>query len=359
MGIIAKNVLICPLNWGLGHVSRIVPIITKLNQRGHHIYVACNKQQYFFLKKELDCFEWIPVANPEIFYNRKGLTLGTYFRLFFQMIYNYKLDRTTLKKILKRYPIDVVISDNRYGCYSKKITSIIITHQTSLILPRKLQIFSRIVNYYLKKRIEKFHYCWIPDVIEVNGYAGILSHANNIKNSHYIGLLSRFNAAGSNNKDLKYEVIAVLSGPEPQRSIFFDLLLKQMMLINMPCVIVKGEIDDKVKKEEYKKVTVYNYLDSHNLEKLIAQSKYIIARSGYSTIMDLICLNRTALLVPTPGQTEQEYLASFYDQRKMFYIVNQEELNLNEAIQQLSFYNLNHQYIDNNYLEEALQKVNL
>ncbi len=307
----------------------------------------------------MDCFEWIPVANTEIFYNRKGLTLGTYFRLFFQMLYMYKLDRITLKKILKRYSIDLVISDNRYGCYSKQIISILITHQTSLKLPGKLRYFTFILNYCLKKVIEKFDYCWIPDVPDMNGYAGILSHTNKIKNSLYIGLLSRFNDIKKNKTDVKYELIAILSGPEPQRSIFFNILKNQMISLNKPCVIVKGEIDNELKKETYDNLVVYNYLDAENLEKTIAQSKYIITRSGYSTIMDLICLNRTAILVPTPGQSEQEYLAFFYDQRKMFYIVTQEDLNLNEAIQQLSFYNTNHQYIDKNYLEEALQKVNL
>lgn len=358
MGINTKNALICPLDWGLGHVSRIIPIIRKLQEQSFNVYISCSKKQYYFLKNEGLNFEWIPTEFPEIRYSNKKINLINLFNLLFKTYFGIIRDKNKLKKILKKQTFNLIISDNRYGCYSSKVYSVIVTHQLNIKLPSYIKWAEPLVNIYVKYRLNKFDECWVPDVPNKTNYAGVLSIKHNLP-VKYVGLLSRFENIKSSaiTSTPPYEVLGIISGPEPQKTIFFKILLQQMKLLGSPCAIAYGnpEADSKVKNED--NVTIYNHSNGIELYSLIQSSKNIVARSGYSTIMDLIILKRTAILVPTPGQPEQEYLAEYYQMRKLFVIQQQSSFSLTDALSQLSVYTMNHQYIPNHELDEAIENL--
>lgn len=356
----SKNVLICSLDWGMGHASRLIPIINKLQKKGHKIFISCSKNQQHFFLNEITNYTWVPSACPPIKYNDKGLGLKDLFKLIPTIFKGIKKDKKNIEQWVNIYHIDLIISDNRYGCYSSKAYSVIITHQVKIELPPIFKWAEKIVHKRIKKLIYRFNRCWIPDVAEMPSYAGDLSHQFSLNGkSAFIGLLSRFEMLNNKNEenDFSYELLGVVSGPEPQRTNFANILLSQMFELNKPCILVLGDFSKPQTTKQEKNVTIYSSMNTMELYQAIQASKYIIARSGYSTIMDLICLKRSAILVPTPGQTEQEYLAEYYKSRKMFVIANQNTLNIYDAISQLSVYSWIYHYNAEENLELELERV--
>lgn len=242
------------------------------------------------------------------------------------------------------------------GCYYKLIPSIIITHQINIKLPPSVVFLEPILSWYIKKRIRKFRYCWVPDIPSFPNFAGNLSQPKKWA-VQYIGILSRFEKAASPVQTAQYEVLGIISGPEPQRTIFTELLIKQMKQLPYRCALVLGKTEYSEKITQENNITIYSFANSSELYQLISSSKYIVARSGYSTIMDLISLQRSAIIVPTPGQTEQEYLAHYYQTRKIFVISIQENFQLDKALEELSVYTFNYQYTSNHLLNNAIEKI--
>ncbi len=360
MGInrLSNNVLICPLDWGLGHISRILPIIYKLQEKSFNIYISCSKKQYLFLKNERINFIWLPTTSPEIRYSKKKINFLVLLNLIYKTYIGILRDKQNIKKIIKKYPFDLIISDNRYGCYSSKVYSIVVTHQLSIKLSSYLKWAEPLVNVYIRYRINKFDDCWVPDVQDLPNYAGNLSKNKYLKPT-YIELLSRFELL-KNNTPLhtpSYDVLGIISGPEPQKTVFYNILLKQMKQLKIPCAIVCGNPNTNVSINNDENVCIYNHANSLMLYSLIKTSKNIVARSGYSTIMDLIVLQKTAILVPTPGQTEQEYLANYYKMRKLFVIQEQNTFNLTNALTQLSTYNFDYNFISSHKLNKAIENL--
>ncbi len=358
MGIANKsnNVLLCPLDWGLGHVARIVPIIRRLQKRGYTVYVACSDKQYYFLQQEVENIEWIPCSSPKIEYRNGPLRTIDLIKLIPKIYVSVVRDRRKLKKIIKQYSFAAIISDNRYGCFHKDIPSVIITHQLSIKLPKKVKWAEDLINSGISHLIKRFSYCWVPDVVTIPNYAGDLSF-NKRLSPVYIGLLSRFEGKNANQTESTYEVLGIVSGPEPQRTIFEQQLLTQMKSLQKPCVLVSGNVKTNLFPFQDDNVMVYPLATSDLLLNFVAQSKYIVSRSGYSTIMDLIHLKRTAVLVPTPGQTEQEYLAEYYNMRKLFVVQSQQEFDLQTALCQLSVYSMNIRYVPDNKLDKAIDDL--
>jgi len=166
--------------------------------------------------------------------------------------------------------------------------------------------------------IEKFSTCWIADLEGELSIAGLLSHPSGLPSIpvKYIGILSRFYK--SENRHQKNALLILLSGPEPQRSEFEDILFGQLSNSTLDTVIVRGLPGSDLPVPFIREgVEVWNHLPSEVLNELLNNSKYIVARSGYSTIMDLLAVKRNAILIPTPGQTEQEYLGHHLHEKKM------------------------------------------
>jgi len=264
-----------------------------------------------------------------------------------KLFFIYKKKNLWLKKNIKKYKIDAVISDNRFGMNSKKIPSVYITHQ--LLIKTGNIFLEKIVQKIHYHFIKKYNYCWVPDCKE-NGLAGELSHQENMtSNIVYVGSLSRFELL----KDIPkvYDVLISISGPEPQRTVFEKIILDQLNNFNKKILIVRGlPNENKNLKLDNESIKIVNHLPANELNKAFQQSEIIICRSGYTTIMDLAKLNKNAVLVATPGQTEQEYLSTYLMKKNFFYSVEQNKVSLNTVYRDASVFQfINPPSCTNNY----------
>ena len=332
-----QTILVCPLDWGLGHASRCVPIIKKLTEEGKKVIVGADKAPLSFLQKEFPEIETIVVPGQPISYSAKGSSL----KLFCEAVKFYrfiKKEHLLLDKIIEEKKIDCVVSDNRYGLYSKKIKSIIITHQ---IFP-KTPVGEGYLTKKISKLLDKFNEVWVPDYEGEKNLSGELSHNKNKrpKNLKYIGPLSRFDRIDSSKiKEYKYDVCAIVSGPEPQRSIFEKEIEQAVINQKLRVVFFRGK-PESVRTAPHANIKVFNHASTGEMQKTILQSKLIVCRSGYSSIMDLTLLSKNAILVATPGQYEQEYLANLHKNNPLFLIQKQGALNIKKAITNLTYNNL-------------------
>ncbi|SEQ16541.1 glycosyltransferase [Flavobacterium urocaniciphilum] len=300
----APKILIAPLNWGLGHASRCIPIILALKENGYIPVIASDGAALELLKREFpnDIFESLPTFNIEYAKEKENFR----FKIFKQLpklFYSIRKEKKLLNKIIKRHAISGIISDNRPGIYSSKIPSVYITHQITVLSGNTTWFSSKFHHYFIKKYKE----CWIPDVKEGVNLSGRLSHeSNKLTNLKYIGPLTRLK---KKNVTKKYDLIIVLSGPEPQRTLLENKLIEELASYKGTILLVKGLVETEQKISTQNQFIIYNFMETDELETAIQESNYIICRSGYSSLMDLAFLGTKAFLIPTPGQFEQEYLA--------------------------------------------------
>jgi UDP-N-acetylglucosamine transferase subunit ALG13 len=324
-------VLIVPLDWGLGHATRCIPIINELIAEGFEVLLGAENEVAALFQKEFPALTIIPIQGYRVTYTKiKRLFFIKMLFQFFKINNAIKRERIWLENAIKKYNIQVVISDNRFGLYHKYVKSVFITHQLNIITGNRFaDKIAQKINY---KYINHFKECWVPDDMSENNLAGKLSHPS-INPSipiKYIGAISRFKKI---EQAKTIDLAVLISGPEPQRTIFENLLLKQMKLLSLKMVLVRGLPLSKntvLSKEENLKII--NHLPATALNELLLSTKMVIARSGYSTIMDLAKLQQIAILVPTPGQTEQEYLAKYLQEKKYCITENQAEFNLERAL---------------------------
>jgi len=326
------TVLVSPLNWGLGHATRCVPIIRLLLAKDCRVIICGSGNSLIMLKAEFPQLEYEVIAEYNIKYSKNKSLFAL--KLLFQLplFYIGKIKETVfLKKIVAKYSPDIIISDNRYGFYNKNAYSVLITHQIKPMLPAGFKwlqpLFWRILSFWLKP----FDEIWIPDYSD-NGLAGKLSET--IKNSKYkyCGLLSRFKGLEVIDENYRADVLIILSGPEPQRTIFEKLCRQSLPIGNKKVVMVLGSPNNKTNEINSTNYNVFSHLPTEELSKFISNASLIISRSGYSSIMDYLVLGKKAILVPTPGQTEQEYLAEYHFKRGNFLFIPQNKFNLIEAI---------------------------
>jgi len=299
-----KNILVAPLNWGLGHATRCIPIIRELQKNGFTPILASDGDALKLLIKEFPLLRHIELPSYNIKYPKKGI----YFKLKLlvqtpKLINAVKKERKEIQNIITAQNIRGIISDNRFGVHHKSIPSVYITHQLNVLSGITTLLSSRFHQYIIKK----FNECWVPDSNDEYNYSGKLGHISNSKiNLKYIGILSRFKKTEITTK---YDYLILLSGPEPQRTILEKKLYKEFENATEKILFVKGKIEPEQKITSEKNITSYNYMTSNELETAINESDLIIARSGYTTIMDLARMNKKAFFIPTPGQFEQVYLA--------------------------------------------------
>ena len=329
-----KRILIAPLDWGLGHATRCIPIIKELLTLDCEVLIAADKKIFLLLKKEFPNTVFLPCKGYEIQYSRsKGLfSLHLLFQ-FPKIIFSIFKEKKWLKKAVKLHSIDAVISDNRFGMFHKKIPSIYITHQLFIKTGNRVTEFiAQKIHYYF---IKKYTACWVPDK-KINGLAGLLSHPKkNPQNVFYIGTLSRFKPI--KNLEKTYDLLITISGPEPQRNIFEKIIVQELKDFSGKALVIRGiPSEENVYSSLNDSIMIIDHIPAHELNKVMEQSKIIISRCGYSTVMDLVVLGKKAILIPTPGQTEQEYLAEYLYEKKYFFSVEQKNFSLPQALEKYS-----------------------
>ncbi|TRZ43319.1 glycosyltransferase [Robertkochia solimangrovi] len=299
-----KRILIAPLNWGLGHATRCIPIIRLLLESGFDPVIGSDGDALQLLQNEFEDLEFVELPEYKIQYAEKG----RYFKL--KMVWDspkimkaISKEHKMTKKIVEDRAIDGIISDNRLGVYSKKVPSVFITHQLNVLTGNTTRFSSAIHQ----KVISKFQECWVPDVAGEPNLSGVLGHPEKpLHNVRYIGPLSRLEKL---DLPLKYELMVLLSGPEPQRSMLEQRLLEQVQDFKGNVLFVRGKIEPRQSVVTKGVAKVYNFMTSEQLEVAFAKSRMILCRSGYTTVMDLAKLDKKAFFIPTPGQYEQEYIA--------------------------------------------------
>jgi len=299
-----KKIIVAPLNWGLGHATRCIPIIQGLLDNGFEPVIASDGVALELLKKEFPKLISFELPSYDIQYAEKGKNFK--WKMIAQLpkiISTIKKERSKINKILDAYNFDGIISDNRLGVYSKDVPSVFITHQLN-VLTGNTSWFTTKLH---KKYIQKFNECWVPDVENGQNLSGKLGHPTELfKNVKYIGPLSRL---CKKPMPIKYDLMVLLSGPEPQRTLLEQKIIAELEKYPKKVIFIKGVIEKNQTKIEKGNVTYFNFMNSKEIETTFNESNHILCRSGYTTVMDLAKLNKKAFFIPTPGQYEQEYLA--------------------------------------------------
>lgn len=324
------NILICPLEWGLGHAARMIPLAMKLREMNNNVIIGSGEDHLTLFRTEVPGLSYIKFPGFKPSYSR---FLPQYLSLLFKipyLLYQSIVEHYRLKIIIKENAIDIIISDNRFGLWNTKITSVYVTHMPLIPLPKPMKFLEPVGVFLHRKIIKRYSLCFIPDLPGEHNLTGRLSHGFKLPDSvRYIGILSRFtNLIGpphENPVKFQHNTI-ILSGPEPQREI-----LKQKLVILLKdkiphTIIFEGKPGKTGEITTNGNITCYNHLPASRMKEMIEGSKSIITRSGYSTIMELVSLNCTALIIPTPGQTEQEYLAEYLSEKGWFYTVSQDRI---------------------------------
>jgi UDP:flavonoid glycosyltransferase YjiC (YdhE family) len=326
-------ILVSPLDWGLGHTTRCIPLIAELISLGCDVVIACNSTQKAILQQE---FPQVDFAELEGYNMRYGKNrLATFGRLLFQapkILTKIKQENQWLRAFLTQNRVDAVISDNRFGLYAPAIPTVFITHQLQ-VKTGLGAMADKIVLRWNYRKIRPFTVCWVPDSADSPSLAGELSHPASMPGIpvQYIGGLSRLSACATPGEDV---LLIILSGPEPLRTVFETLLLKQLAAYKGKVVLVRGLPAQQHLPSVPAHCTVYNHVDAATLHQLICSAKLVISRCGYTTVMDLLKLQKKSILVPTPGQAEQEYLADHLREQGLAYTVKQKDFSLSKALQE-------------------------
>lgn len=327
-----KRILITPLDWGLGHATRCIPIIRLLLEKGNDVCIATSGLALPLLKQEFPHQPFFELPSYQARYSSK---LPLMLKVFLQSPHFLRIilqEHQIIEKLVTEQAIDVVISDNRYGCYSKKVKNIFMTHQLTLLMPPALYWLQGLVNYFNHRLIRRFDACWVPD-FKTNPITGELTQTAGL-NTTFIGMLSRFRKSEIQ-VEKKYDLLVLLSGPEPQRSMLENLILQQVKEYTGKVLFVRGLPNTN---ETLAGVESVSHLSSKDLQGVIAASILVLARSGYTTIMDLYFLGKKAIFIPTPGQTEQEYLAKQLTERGIAFSVEQRDFDLVKALEAAKAY---------------------
>lgn len=295
------RILVSPLDWGLGHAARMIPVIAYLIARKQEVFISSYGESHEFLKKEFPALQHIHHPGISVTYPVDGKMTSHLLKQLPSLIFQLRREKTYTSKLVERIRPDLILSDNRYGVYSPDVYSIFITHQTKIKTPN----FNRLVNAVNHNLIHRFNECWIPDD-PFGKFSGTLSDAAALKIKYnYMGCLSTV----EDQADSKvYDYCFIISGPEPQRTLFAEKVNEVLKQIADRKVIIITAIEYDFTNRSAHHEVLYKAGRGYASSQILSSS-VVVSRPGYSTIMDLAGTGIKALFIPTPGQTEQEYLA--------------------------------------------------
>lgn len=321
-------VLVAPLNWGLGHATRCIPIIRALQENHYTPIIASDGEALALLKKEFPYLLCLELPSYQIEYPEDASKFRWKMMQQLPKILEALLaEKKIIKGLVNKYNLCGIISDNRLGVRSKKVPSVFITHQLRVLTGSTTWFSSSLHQNF----IQKFDEVWIPDFADELNLSGKMGHLKNPEPNHkYIGPLSRFTK-----KDLpkKYDLFVLLSGPEPHRGKIEIQLREMLNSYTGNLLFVSGKIEAEQKKFSLDSHTYMNFMTSSQVEQAMQESALVLCRSGYSTVMDLVALNKKAFFIPTPGQFEQEYLAKRLKKAGFFPFAKQSQFKLEHLLE--------------------------
>lgn len=332
------KVFFAALDWGLGHTTRSVPVLRNILNHNHQLFIGCTQRQEIIYRQNLSVVRYIRLGSTEPVLSNSGSQTLAFLRYIPQFLRAIRKERRSLHKLHQIHNFNLVLSDNRYGIYIKGCKNILISHQLNLILPDRLKTTSWLVNRIIHRWINRFDTCIVPDYKSSLNLTSKLSQIFKGCKPEIIhtGPLSMMSSIIPQKTEIP-EVLIILSGPEKQRSVFEQKIINQLDQNDFNCrtLVIRGLPGSSRDEND----SFRNHAPSAQLKYLIQHVPYIICRSGYSTIMDLVTLNKTAYLVPTPGQSEQEYLARHLKTSGWFLSGQQKDFNLQLAVEQLRIFN--------------------
>ncbi|MCX6207345.1 MAG: glycosyltransferase [Bacteroidetes bacterium] len=354
-----QRVLIAPLDWGLGHATRCIPIIKAFQLLHYEVIIAADGPSAKLLTNEFPELRVVHLDGYHIQYasTAKGLP----WKLFLQIpkiLSSIKKEHQWLDTFIQKEKIDLIISDNRYGVCTNKVPCVFITHQLLIKTPYTfLEKFIQKINYHF---INHFSACWVPDNAGEPNVAGVLSHPSALPKIpvHYLGILSRMQVHKI--EAIQFDHCFLISGPEPQRTLLEKKIVEMLPLLAGKVVIVRGLPNAGNSIIVPSNTKVFDHLSTNELASVIYSSKLIICRSGYTTVMELIGMRKNALLIPTPMQTEQEYLATKLVSENRFQMVSQDELDATKVLAAYNYSemtNLDIPIFNTNVLEVLLRAI--
>lgn len=326
------------LNMGLGHTTRSMPLMKKFIELGWDVIMASSGRSLQYLKKELPENSFVELTDYNLHYTKKGLSMLEFTKKLPHLLKTTIQEHLFVEKFVKVHNIDYVFSDQRYGCFSSKIPSYFISHQLRFIAPKSVQHLEFMGAFFNKSFYRRYTGVIVPDVLyhDEGLISGKLSGIEDLSKIHFPGILSSISCDNNMEKDI--DLFVSVSGPEPQRSILERIIRAQIRTVPGKKVIALGIPESDYIENPQPDVTIYHHLGRSYTSEIMNRSRIIVSRSGYTTIMELAELGKKALFIPTPGQTEQIYLAERLKENGWFYYVNQQDLNLKRDI------NIAHKY---------------
>lgn len=307
-----KRILVAPLDWGLGHATRCIPLIRQWVGEGHEVVLAGEGRTAALLRSyfpELRCLD-LPG------YRMRFDSIRSVLLQLPKFLSAIRQEQAWLKRVQHQEKFDEIISDNRYGLHHADARSILITHQLYVKAPRGLRVLEGLLHRLMMRWIQRFDECWVPDTKGVLSLSGDLSQLHSSpKHVRFIGPLSRLHPVKTYSSTVPvYDHVILISGPEPYRSVLQQRMKEQFCRSGQKTIMICGTPEQPFDVEE-KDVRFVSHLDDENLAAVLQKARHITCSAGYSTLMDLQTLDKTATLIPTPGQPEQWYLAKRMHER--------------------------------------------
>ncbi|MBK9758416.1 MAG: glycosyltransferase [Flavobacteriales bacterium] len=349
------RILVAPLDWGLGHSTRDIPIIRRLLELDARPVIGADKGPLALLRDAFPELPFVRIPGVDVRYAKGSSQAWAMAVQFPAMLRSLREEHHLFVNLRRQQQLDAVISDQRFGLRAEGLPSVLITHQVFPFTPLAQGLMRRINA----RSIQRFDRCWIPDDAVAPGLAGDLSHGQHMpRNSRYIGPVSRMDPARALPTAEKYRIVCVISGPEPQRTLLENELMRQLPSIEGKHLLVIGKPEPAM-DQTVGNVRRLSHLGGDALTGALLQAELIVSRTGYTTLMDLAHIARSALVIPTPGQEEQEYLGELHTRSGRFFVQDQEALNLVAGLGMTSALEAqsHRQVADHTLLEQALQDL--
>lgn len=351
------RVLVAPLDWGLGHATRCIPIIYELIKQGADVWLAADGAPAHLLHSQFPQLPLLPLQGYHVRYSKRPKQLtATILAQLPRISRRIGQEHTWLQQQMKEHAFDIIISDNRYGLYTPGAFNILITHQLQIQHSWGKWVMGLLRRWHYR-RIGRFQECWVPDLTGQHSLAGQLSHPAIMPNTpvHYIGHLSRLQPVAASVQP--GHLFVSLSGPEPQRTLLEEKIIDQVSHYPGTATITRGLPHASRLIPSTGDIRFYNHLPADEYAAEMQRAEFVISRSGYSTVMDIARMGKKSILIPTPGQPEQEYLGKYLQEKQRALCFDQHSFELTAALQQAKEFSYQLPAYDDTLLAKHVQRI--